>query len=185
MPEESDSKIFYGFVAGRDREQVAPDQEILRLFDEMHGPLRRYMMFIGLSPEDADDGVQEAFLRLHRHLVSRRDRTNLRGWLFQVVRNFARDRRRNARNFHQDDEWLSTVEDLNGTPEQQLMKRERLEWLRSAIARLTPQQAECLHLRVSGLRYREIADVMGIGISAVGEMVQRAILRLNEDSNGY
>jgi RNA polymerase sigma-70 factor (ECF subfamily) len=109
----------------------------------------------------------------------------LRGWLFHVVRNFACDRRKNAWNFPQDDEWLSTVEDLNDSPEEQLLKRERLEWLRSAIARLTPQQAECLHLRLSGLRYREIADVMGIGISAVGELVQRAMLRLNEDSNAY
>jgi DNA-binding CsgD family transcriptional regulator len=52
------------------------------------------------------------------------------------------------------------------------------------MERLTPQQIECLQLRVAGLRYREIADVMGIGISAVGELVQRAMVRLNEGING-
>jgi RNA polymerase sigma factor (sigma-70 family) len=85
----------------------------------------------------------------------------------------------------QGDERLSPVEDPQDTPESRLLKEERLGWLRSAVSRLTPQQVECLQLRVAGLRYREIAEAMGIGISAVGELVQRATNRLNEASNGY
>jgi len=56
------------------------------------------------------------------------------------------------------------------------------ERLRQAVAKLTPQQRECLRLRASGLRYREIAEVLGIGISSVGELVQRATARLREDA---
>jgi RNA polymerase sigma-70 factor (ECF subfamily) len=167
-----------------------PDREIIGLFDEMRAPLRRYMMFLGLLPEDADDGVQEAFLRLHKHLSSRSDRTNLRGWLFQVARNFARDHRKSAWMHRKsmsppDSDPLAAVADPMDTPVDRLLKEERLVWLQSAIERLTPQQVECLRLRVAGLRYREIAGVMGIGISAVGELVQRAMIRLNEDSHGY
>jgi RNA polymerase sigma-70 factor, ECF subfamily len=50
--------------------------------------------------------------------------------------------------------------------------------LRRSMEMLTPQQRECILLRASGLRYREIAEVLGIGISSVGETMQRAASRL-------
>src|SRR5258708_15659 len=78
------------------REEVLPDQEVIQLFDDARTALRRYMILLGTSPEDADDGVQEAFLRLHKHLESGRERGNLRGWLFQVAKNLVRDRRKSA-----------------------------------------------------------------------------------------
>jgi len=62
-----------------------------------------------------------------------------------------------------------------------MLRRERLQRLRSSIEKLTPQQRNCVLLRVAGLRYREIAEMLGIGISSVGELMQRAIARLNED----
>ena len=174
---------------GSGREATPYDREVTRLFDEMHVRLRRYMIFLGLSPDDADDGVQEVFLRLHKHLRARGDRTNLPGWAFQVARNFARDHRKSAwvqRAVMSDHDAarLSSVAATGDNPEDRLLKEERFLWLRSAMERLTPQQIECLQLRVAGLRYREIADVMGIGISAVGELVQRAMVRLNEGING-
>jgi len=162
---------------------------VIKLFDETHVALQRYLIFLGLSLEDAEDAVQECFLRLHRHFDSRSDLTNVRGWLFQVAKNLARDRRKNAwirrTSSSRDDEHLASIQDTNDTPETTLLKKEKLEWFRSAMACLTTQQVECLQLRASGLRYREIAAVMGIGISSVGELVQRAMIRLNEDSNEY
>jgi RNA polymerase sigma-70 factor (ECF subfamily) len=145
---------------------------------------------LGLSPEDAEDSVQEAFLRLHSRFGSMPDRTNVRGWLFQVAKNLARDKRKSAWARRTsvscgDYERLASIKDANDSPETSLLKQERLHWFRSAMARLTEQQVECLQLRASGLRYREIAAVMGISISSVGELVQRATIRLNEESNEY
>jgi RNA polymerase sigma-70 factor, ECF subfamily len=171
-----------------DSGKLDPAQEVIRLFDETQAPLQRYLIFLGLSPEDAQDSVQEAFLRLHRRFESLPDRTNLRGWLFQVAKNLARDKRKSNwahRTSCQDHQGLTSIEDANDSPETSLLKQERLEWFRSAMARLTEQQVECLKLRASGLRYREIAAVMGIGISSVGELVKRATIRLSEESNEY
>jgi RNA polymerase sigma-70 factor (ECF subfamily) len=174
----------------RDGGKLDPAEEVIRLFDETHAPLQRYLIFLGLSPEDAEDSIQEAFLRLHRHLDSLPDRTNVRRWLFQVAKNLARDKRKSAWARRtsiscQDEERLGLMKDTNDSPETSLLKQERLEWFRSAMTRLKAQQVECLQLRASGLRYREIADVMGIGVSSVGELVQRAMARLSEDSNEY
>ena len=173
-----------------DTDKLDPAQEVIRLFDETHAALHCYLIFLGLSPEDAEDGVQEVFLRLHSRFDSMSDRTNVRGWLFQVAKNLARDKRKSAWARRtsvscQDHERLASIQDASDSPETSLLKQERLHWFRSAVARLTEQQVECLQLRASGLRYREIAAVMGIGISSVGELVQRAAIRLNEEWNEY
>jgi RNA polymerase sigma-70 factor (ECF subfamily) len=176
-------------VDERESAKYATNDEVVGLFDDLRAPLRRYLKFLGLSPEDAEDGVQETFLRLHKHIQARGDQANLRGWIFQVARNFVRDRRKSGwrrliMRADNNPASLAAIKDSSSNPEDLLLIQERLSWLRSAMKRLSPQQAECLRLRAAGLRYREIAEVMGIGISAVGELVQRSTSRLNEDFNG-
>jgi hypothetical protein len=58
---------------------------LARFFDELHEPLYCYFLCCGVPPDDADDGVQKTFLRLHQHLSKQGDGSNLRGWVFQVV----------------------------------------------------------------------------------------------------
>jgi RNA polymerase sigma-70 factor (ECF subfamily) len=70
-----------------------PREEALRCFDQWHDPLRRYLICAGSRAEDADDAVQETFLRLYQHLAKDGDRSNLCGWIFQVARNYVRDQR--------------------------------------------------------------------------------------------
>ena len=158
-------------------------QEVAGLFDQLRDPLYRYLLGLGLSHDDAGDGVQETFLRLHRHLRGHGDRTNLRGWIFQVARNLVRNeiKRAGRRRTGTMDSEIERRLAVGQTPEDEILRRERLLRLRRAIANLTPQQRECLLLRASGLRYREIAEVLGIGISSVGELMQRATARLSED----
>jgi RNA polymerase sigma factor (sigma-70 family) len=52
--------------------------------------------------------------------------------------------------------------------------------LRAAVSELTSQQRECFHLRAEGLRYREIAIVLGIGTSRVQQLFARAMAHLME-----
>jgi len=47
-----------------------------------------------------------------------------------------------------------------------------------AFARLTPKQRQCVLLRAEGFRYREIAEVLGISVQRVGELMQRSIALL-------
>ena len=64
------------------------------------------------------------------------------------------------------------------TPESLALAKERNAQLRLAIENLSPQQRACLHLRAEGFRYREIAGIIGINPSTVGEFLQRAVKRL-------
>jgi DNA-directed RNA polymerase specialized sigma24 family protein len=45
---------------------------------------------------------------------------------------------------------------------------------------LSDQQRHCLHLRTKGFRYREIAEIIGVSTSTVGEVMQRAVRRLRK-----
>jgi RNA polymerase sigma-70 factor (ECF subfamily) len=169
-----------------DEASSAPwDREVSGIFDELRRPLFRYFLCAGLSREDADEGIQETFLRLHQHLRKDGDRANLRGWIFQVARNLARNQHKSARvrrteALDGDSERRNAFRDPQGSPEDQAIRSERMRRLKRSMEMLTPQQRECLLLRAAGLRYREIAEALGIGISSVGEMVQRAAARLNE-----
>jgi RNA polymerase sigma-70 factor, ECF subfamily len=153
-------------------------------FDELRVPVYRYLVCNGLGSADAEEIVQETFLRLYRHLSNRGSRPNLRGWIFEVARNAARDRRKSAR-------WQRTVAldpavgiaDTGAGPEAQAIHEERGRRLEAAIERLSPQQRECILLRIAGLRYREIAEIMGINVASAGELVARATVRLSEDNS--
>jgi RNA polymerase sigma-70 factor (ECF subfamily) len=158
----------------------------LRWFDELRNPLRRYLVCAGASPADADEAVQESFLRLYRHLEKSREVENVRAWVFQVARNYIKDERKSAhyrRNISLDSamEREGRFADPGAGPEHNAMHEERMRRLHGAIDKLPQPQRECILLRSSGLRYREIAEVMGININSVGGLVMRAVARLSED----
>jgi RNA polymerase sigma-70 factor (ECF subfamily) len=162
-------------------------ERVVRLFDELRDPVFRHLIYLGLHPEEADEVVQETFLRLYKHLLANGGEENLRGWIFKVAHNVSEDRRKGRKYLSAIDpeRWRSAVEsrpDLGPTPEEALLRQERVYWLRTQVAALSPQQQQCLHLRVEGFRYREIAEILGISISTVAEMLRRAVTRLNRES---
>src|ERR1700680_3342178 len=68
--------------------------EATTLFHELRKPLLRYLVCLGLSADDAQDVVQDAFLSLHQHLESGGSEENIRSWLFRVAHNQARNRQK-------------------------------------------------------------------------------------------
>src|ERR1700719_5258858 len=66
--------------------------EATTLYRELRKPLLRYLVCLGLTSDEAQDVVQDAFLSLQRHLASDGTQENIRGWLFRVAHNQARNR---------------------------------------------------------------------------------------------
>jgi RNA polymerase sigma-70 factor (ECF subfamily) len=158
--------------------------EVTTLYRELRKPLLRYLVCLGLSSDEAQDVVQDAFLSLQRHLASDATQENIRGWLFRVARNQARNRqasyhRRFSEPFDGEMDFLAD----EATPEQRVLEKEKFRRLAAAIRLLTESERECLLLRAGGLRYREIGEVMGMAVSTVGDTVERAIKKLAEKCN--
>ena len=158
--------------------------EVTALYRELHKPLLRYLVCLGLSNDEAQDVVQDVFLSLHRHISAGGAQDNIRGWVFRVAHNQARNRQGSYhRRFGEplDMEAQAPV-DLS-TPERRLLEKERFRKLEEAIRLLTDAERDCLLLRASGLRYREIGEALGMGTSTVGDTVERAIKKLTEKCN--
>jgi RNA polymerase sigma-70 factor, ECF subfamily len=174
--------------AGCDGKRTSKLREVVgRLFDELRDPVFRHLIYAGLNPDEADEVVQETFLRLYKHLLSKGGDENLRGWIFKVAHNVSEDRRKGRKYLSAIDpeRWQSVAEarpDSAPTPEEALIRQERLCWLRTQVAALSPQQQQCMHLRVEGFRYREIADILDISMSTVAEMLRRAVTRLSREA---
>jgi RNA polymerase sigma-70 factor (ECF subfamily) len=160
------------------------DREATTLFRELRKPLLRYLTCLGLSSDEAQDVVQDAFLSLHRHLSGGGSQENIRSWLFRVAHNQARNRQTSYdRRFRAplEDGAASALDET--TPERVLLEKEKFERLGNAIRTLENSERECLLLRASGLRYREIGEVLGIATSTVASIVERAVKKLAEKCN--
>ena len=159
---------------------LARDQleaEVVALFDQLRAPLLGYLLTLGLPFQDGEEIVQEAFLALFEHLRRGRPRDNLRGWMFRVAHNLGLKRAQKARNFTSAPERLLVLDPTPG-PEQRAADLQRLTNLTAVVRALPEQDRRCLWLRAEGLRYREIADVLGISLGAVSLSLARSLARL-------
>jgi RNA polymerase sigma-70 factor, ECF subfamily len=145
------------------------------LFQE-HGPaVYRFAAVLLRHHQDAEDVVQETFLKLLSHLRVGGDvrDSNLRGWLFTVAAHAARDRQRRRSR------WIpwGPAHDVSVPPQPPADEDGRQAAVRGALRRLPDRDRLLLALRAQGLSYREIAAAASIRPSSVGRLLARAIHR--------
>ena len=171
-----------GAVEARRISAATVEHEVMLLFDRCGPSLLRYVSSFGLRAEEAEDVVQDVFLSLFRHLRLGRSRTHLRGWLFRVAHNLALKQRTSLQkrqaNRSWDDVALSQHADPAPDPESRLADNQRRRRLISVLHALPERDRRCIVLRAEGLRYREIADALGISLGSVAKSLTRAITRL-------
>jgi RNA polymerase sigma-70 factor (ECF subfamily) len=136
------------------------------------------------DPDDAEDAVQDAFVRAYRALGSYEERERFAPWLLRIVVNCCRThaaRRRRWTPLPDDDAGTEALIDeaAAGGAVDALEATARREELARAMARLGPEQREAVVLRFGQeLSYEEMATVTGVGVSALKMRVQRACTRL-------
>jgi RNA polymerase sigma-70 factor, ECF subfamily len=151
------------------------------LFEEFRSPLLRYSLSLGLPVHDAEEVIQEVFLALFRHLHWGRSRRNLRGWLFRVAHNLALKQRLANQTLQQTAGDASVAEvqiDPAPSPEEQMFAAQRRDRLQAVVRALPATDQHCLRLRAEGLRYRDIAAVLGMSLGAVSISLTRSLARL-------
>jgi RNA polymerase sigma-70 factor, ECF subfamily len=160
----------------------AVEEEVILLFDEFRDRLFRYVLSLGLCSHDGEDIIQEVFLSLFRHLRLGKSRENLRGWLFRVAHNLALKQRHSTQRWQAriepDHRLVETRLDPAANPEELLAESQRQQQLLFVVRALPEQDRWCLHLRAEGLRYREIAEALGMSLGAVSNSLARSLGRL-------
>jgi RNA polymerase sigma-70 factor, ECF subfamily len=158
----------------------SPEQLILKLFTEMRAPVFRHLLWLHLRPDQAEDVIQETFLRLYQHLSrSSFHGYNLRGWVWRVAHNLGLNlqmaaRRKEVRDELALQEVANSLFDPGPNPEQVVVWRQCELRVAGAIRKLSDRDRQCIHLRARGLGYRQIASVLRIGRSTVADTLVRA-----------
>jgi RNA polymerase sigma-70 factor, ECF subfamily len=125
------------------------------------------------QPDDCAELFQETFLRLHRGRSSYKPEMSFKTWLYTIANNLVRDSLR-----------IKTRSQSAGVTEGIKNRIERaipdgnykLQSFKEAFASLSDDQREAIVLsRFEGLRYEEIAKVMGRSTEAVNQLIQRAL----------
>lgn len=136
----------------------------------------------GRTPEDSEDLVQEAFLRLHRFMDSGREARQPEALLVATVRNLAVDASRRERREQRDhfvDEPIESLPliDLSPLPDETLLAEQRLRQITQALdTKLSARTREIFLLhRLEGFTYEEIAQRMRMSVRTVEKHIARAV----------
>lgn len=172
-----------------DQDTLTLEEKVTSYFEQWRDPVHRYVVAAFGDPAEAEDITQEAFLQLYQRLHAGQPVPNVRAWVFRAAHSLAIDRIRSHQFVELLDEegWeelRKTLGDATPNQEQRLLQLEKFSRLRAAIARLTPPERQCLHLRTKGLRYREIAEILGLGTSTIAETLYRVLDKLTTENNG-
>jgi RNA polymerase sigma-70 factor (ECF subfamily) len=164
---------------GAAAERVEPSVETLQLFHEHGTSLYRFCQATLGKADEAEDVVQETFLKLLQHLESDGDRSNLRAWLFAVAANACRDRLRWRGR------WLPWRAELDTRVVEDVGDRRDVRAARLTLHALAPRDRLLLLLRAQGLSYREIAAAAGVRETSVGRLLARALDRWKRGLRSY
>jgi RNA polymerase sigma factor (sigma-70 family) len=134
-----------------------------------------YARWLVRNNHDAEDVVQESFMKAYRALETFRG-GDARVWILSIVRNAALDllRRNKAGDLSVGDD-LPEPADTSPDPERTLLDQSRRQHVRQAISRLAPEFRETLVFReIEGLSYKEIAGILKVPMGTVMSRLSRA-----------
>jgi len=137
------------------------------------------------NAQDAEDIVQESFLRAYRQLGRFEARANFGTWLYRIVANCAVDFMRTKRHRHErasrdaGDDWMDTMAADTPGPERLAESAEIERRVTAALDALSPLERAAFTLRhFEGRSIDEIGHTLHLGTSAAKHSVFRAVKKL-------
>jgi len=159
-----------------------PRKAILALYDEFRPRLFRYMRSMRLGRDQADEVIQETFLRLTAEMLKETPIDNVEGWIVRVAHNLAIDllKKEQGPVFASESAafLIENRADPSLSPEAAYSEKERTRRMTSALSSLNPQHRQCFQMRAQGLRYRDIGQALGISEQRAAFVVKQAAVRL-------
>lgn len=157
----------------------ADEQEFTRLAEVYRRELHVHCYRMLASFEEAEDAVQETFLRAWRNRERFEDRGQFRAWLYRIATNICLDVRRRTARSGGEVSWLQPYPDIlldEAPPDDAVVERETIELVFiAALQTLPPRQRAALVVRdVLGWPASDAADLLDTSIAAANSALQRA-----------
>lgn len=156
---------------------------VLRYQDRLHAAVHRLVC----NSDDALDIVQEAFLHAYQHLGSFKGDAQLFTWLYRIAMNVAISHRRKRRPVLRivgtDGEPVHEPADESGgsQPSHGLEQTDRQRVIQRALSMCSAEHRAVLVLKdMEGMKYEEMAEVLGVPIGTIRSRLHRARLELRE-----
>jgi RNA polymerase sigma-70 factor (ECF subfamily) len=166
------------------------DSDAFRVLVERHSRnVFRLAFRMTGNEQDAEDVVQETFLRAYKQLARYESRSSFATWLFRISSNYALDLIR-SRKRHQEHREVQGKEDseldimqsipaTNPTPDRLALSGEMQTRLTAALEELSPQERTAFILRhYEGLSIEQIGASLGTGTNATKHSIFRAVQKL-------
>jgi RNA polymerase sigma-70 factor, ECF subfamily len=165
---------------GLQQQAVRFEAEALGYIDSLY----RTALRLTRNPADAEDLVQDTYLKAFRSADRFEPGTNLRAWLFTILHNTARNRARDrARDVVRADSeavdraaeaWSASADSAGATPESLLLRDTLDPDLQAALDALPDAFREAVWLRdVEEFSYAEIAEMLSIPVGTVMSRLSR------------
>lgn len=168
MTETSDGELVARTLEG---ERQAFGVLVMRHQDRMLA----YAKYMGFGDAQADDLVQDAFVRAYRHLKRCGDPERFAGWLFRILSNLCRTAgSKRSRRKIRPLEGMATLESDEPSPHEVAEATWTRETVRAALEAVPDDQREALVLMyLQGYTISEIEDLTGASTSAVKMRLKR------------
>ena len=148
------------------------------------------------NPQDAEDVLQETFIKAFNHIENFEGRSKVSTWLYRIAANeslmLLRKRKDAVTSIDQGintddgDVLPKQIIDWCCLPEKELLRDEVRDHISAAVGTLSEKNRAAFLLRdVEGLSTRETAEVLAISESAVKVRLMRARMQLREDLTGF
>lgn len=168
FPDDPDVRCMLALKAGR----TASLDEVIERHAER---LRRFLARQRVSPEDAEDILQETFANVWRARARWRPEARFSTWLYRIAVNLMLSRLRTRQRERPAESIVEDVPARGGKPSTRIERAEARLRVRRAVDALPEQQRLALTLRCyEEQSYIEIADVLGISMEAVKSVLFRA-----------
>jgi RNA polymerase sigma factor (sigma-70 family) len=174
--------VGFGASSSQGDQSVARFEELsMPLFDSLYN----FARWLTHDSNDAEDLIQETYLKALRGFASFQRGTNFRAWIFQILRNTflsscsKLDRRMTVAMDSEED--FPALPATSATPESLLIERSGIDAVRSAIEQLPVIFREVILLcDVEDASYQEIAEILSIPTGTVMSRLARARKALRE-----
>ncbi len=156
----------------------SPNDKTEMIWIEFSRKLRNFISRKVPDASVADDILQDVFIKIHSNIDSLKDEQKVRAWIYRITRNSIIDYYRKKRNVKAALKDIHSYEMFTDDDSE----HEIAAGLEAIVKRLPPKYSEAILLtEFEGLKQKELADKIGLSVSAAKNRVQRARQMIKDD----
>ena len=152
--------------------------DIEAIWKELSSGLRSFIISRIKNDSDAEDILQEVFLRIHDNIHNLKDRSRIKPWIYQITRNLIIDHFRYLSHNHQS---IEPEHDITDSSASLIYMDEAISDMIKMMDEMSHEYCEALCMtEIEGMSQKEYAKKTGLSYSAAKSRVQRSRIMLKD-----